>query len=32
MNYNIINPNPNNSYKAKKNFTGFYIEVNSKIE
>ena len=25
---NIIDPNPNNSYKTKKNFTGFYTEVN----
>ena len=25
---NIIDPNPNNSYKTKKNFTGSYTEVN----
>ena len=25
---NIIDPNPNNNYKTKKNFTSFYIEVN----
>ena len=25
---NIIDSNPNNSYKTKKNFTGFYTEVN----
>ena len=25
----IIDPNPNNSYKTKKNFTGSYTEVNS---
>ena len=25
---NIIDPNLNNSYIAKKNFTGFYTEVN----
>ena len=24
----IIDPNPNSSYKTKKNFTGFYTEVN----
>ena len=24
----MIDPNPNNSYKTKKNFTGFYTEVN----
>ena len=24
----IIDPNPNNSYKTKKNFTGFYTELN----
>ena len=24
---NIIDPNANNSYKTKKNFTGFYTEV-----
>ena len=26
---NITDPNPNNSYKTKKNFTGFYTEVNN---
>ena len=25
---NIIDPNPNNSYKTKKKFTGSYTEVN----
>lgn len=24
----IIDPNPNNSYRTKKNFTAFYAEVN----
>ena len=28
----IIDPNPNNSYKTKKNFTGFYTEVNPNSE
>lgn len=27
---NIMDPNPSNSYKTKKTFTGFYTEVNSK--
>ena len=28
---NIIDPNPNNNYETKKNFTGFYTEVNPKF-
>ena len=28
---NMIDPNPNNSCKTKKKFTGSYTEVNSKI-
>ena len=28
---NTIDPKPNNSYKTKKNLTGFYTEVNPKI-
>ena len=28
---NIIDPNPNNSYKTKKKFTGSYTEVNPKL-
>ena len=27
---NILDPNPNNSYKTKKKFTGSYTEVNPK--
>ena len=29
--FNIIDPNSINSYKPKKNFTGFYIELNPEI-
>ena len=28
----MIDPNPNNSYKTKKNFIGFYTEVNPSRE
>ena len=29
--FNIMNPNPNNSHKTKKNFIGYYTEVNPKF-
>ena len=29
--FNIIIPNPNKSHRTKKNFTGYYTEVNRKF-